>query len=241
LSTWVYDTPPAGEWEGLANFLKEDQTSSKEDGAWANYIMADAHEDFPKYPLEHGTPGGLPLVNFPEISMWGRSPWGGYGMNPLPRRLERLWLQTQGKLAGGMPYSEGIYEDINKAICFQLYWNPQQKVDETLKEYVAFEYSPNAVDELTQTIRLLEETWTADSSKCHDAYELACQAEKKLTPQAKQAWRWRLLFLRTLIDDERHNRQGKLEGPELKKAFDELRNIYHAEHAHPNVQPPEIP
>lgn len=51
--------------------------------------------------------GGLPLLNFPEISMWGRGPWGGWGANPLPSRFEGLWQQTKGFVLGGMPYSEG--------------------------------------------------------------------------------------------------------------------------------------
>ena len=67
LSTWCYDTPPAGEWAGLARFLETEN-------GWLDYILADSHTDFPRYPLEHGVPGGLPLLNFPEISMWGRSP-----------------------------------------------------------------------------------------------------------------------------------------------------------------------
>ena len=44
------------------------------------------------------------MVNFPEVSMWGRSPWGGWGANPLPTRFEVLWKQTEGKVFGGMPY-----------------------------------------------------------------------------------------------------------------------------------------
>jgi hypothetical protein len=43
-------------------------------------ILADGHNNyFPKYLLDHGVPGNLPLLNFPEISMFGRSPWGGVG------------------------------------------------------------------------------------------------------------------------------------------------------------------
>lgn len=105
LSTWTFDTPLAGEWEALSAALEQDKS-------WADYIQADAHEDFPRFPLERGVPGGLPLINFPEISMWGQNPWGGYGANPLPGRLQRLWDQTRRKLSGGTPYSEGIYEDI---------------------------------------------------------------------------------------------------------------------------------
>ena len=40
LSTWCYDTPPAGEWKALASLLEKDNS-------WLTCIMADAHEDFP--------------------------------------------------------------------------------------------------------------------------------------------------------------------------------------------------
>src|SRR5690606_21908111 len=38
LSTWVFDTPNAGEWAGLSKFLENNQ-------GWVDYIMADSHED----------------------------------------------------------------------------------------------------------------------------------------------------------------------------------------------------
>jgi hypothetical protein len=233
LSTWVYDTPPAGEWAGLAELLKKD-------GTWADAIMADAHEDFPRYPLEKGVPGGLPLVNFPEISMWGRGPWGAFGANPLPARLDRLWKQTQDKLSGGMPYSEGIYEDMNKVICFQRYWDKRQSAEQTLKEYAAFEYSPEVADNVLKLTRIFEETWSASGPRTLEARQLVEQINQKLTPQAQKAWRWRIVYLRAVIDSEIFLHQGKQKGQALKTAFDELRRIYHAEHAHPNVCVPTV-
>jgi hypothetical protein len=59
--------------------------------------------------LDQGVPGGLPLLNFPDISMWAESR-EGYGAHPLPERLQRRWDGTKKKLSGGFPYSEGIYE-----------------------------------------------------------------------------------------------------------------------------------
>ena len=40
---------------------------------------------------EHGAPGGRPVIDFPEISMWGGKPWGGYGANPLTMRLDNFF------------------------------------------------------------------------------------------------------------------------------------------------------
>ena len=234
LSTWCYDTPPAGEWAGLARFLETEN-------GWLDYILADSHTDFPRYPLEQGVPGGLPLLNFPEISMWGRSPWGGYGANPLPARLAALWQQTQGKLAGGAPYSEGIYADMNEVICLQLYSQKSRATDDIVKEYLAFEYSPQVVEELSQAVRLLEATWLERGPKSVEAFALLQKAEAKLTPQAKAAWRWRILYLRGLIDSELFRRHDKMEGRVLKGAFDELTRIYHAENVHGMpVRPPQV-
>ncbi|MCD4824657.1 MAG: hypothetical protein K8S55_08620 [Phycisphaerae bacterium] len=231
LSTWCYDTPPAGEWEGLAGFLGQDND-------WLDYVMADSHEDFPRYPLDEGVPGGLPLLNFPEISMWGRHPWGGSGANPLPARFERLWRMTGGKLVGGMPYSEGISDDMNKIVCFQFYWEPDRTADEILREYIAFEYSPDVVDDVLAAIHLLEETWVdpkAEAEKVMKAHEIIKEVDAKLPPQASRAWRWRILYLRSLIDVERL--AGDHPTGAYAKAIEELVEIYHAQNARGSVHP----
>jgi hypothetical protein len=65
--------------------------------------------------------------------------------------------------------------------------------------------------------------------------------ETKLTPQARAAWRWRIIYLRALVDRELFRTQGKLEGKVLQGAFRELTTIYHAEHAHSMpIRPPQI-
>jgi hypothetical protein len=109
-----------------------------------------------------------------------------------------------------------------------------------LKDYIAFEYSPDVVDDGLKAVRLMEETWRDIGPKCDELYALVRWIDQKLTPQAKKAWRWRVFYLRAMIDSERYRHQGKLEGDTLKKAFDELRQIYHAEKAHSNVRPPVI-
>jgi len=236
VSTWTFDTPPCGEWEGLSKALAKDKS-------WADFIQADAHEAFPRYPVEKGVPGGLPLLNFPEISMWGQHPWGGYGANPFPARLERLWNQTKGKLAGGTPYSEGIYEDINKVICGQLYWNPNQPATETIKEYAAFEYAPDVVDDVARVVDIFEKNHLRNriGPSSQTAFQMVERISAKLTPRSRMAWRWRVFYLRALIDFEMFKHHGKLEGPTLKTAFDELTAIYHAEHSHSMpIHPPQI-
>jgi hypothetical protein len=235
LSTWVFDTPEAGEWKGLSEFLQSDQS-------WADYIMADSHEDYPPYPLHIEVPGGLPLLNFPEISMWGQSPWGGYGANPLANRLQSLWDQTDNKLSGGFPYSEGIYEDINKVICTQLYWDGSRSTSSIVKEYIAYEFSPKVVDEVAKVFEIFEANHSRKKidSNALEAFRLVKQADRKLTPQIRKSWRWRIVYLRAVIDKELYLKK-ELKGEVLKKAFEELTEIYHAGNSHDMpIHPPVI-
>jgi len=232
LSTWTFDTPPAGEWEGLTKALEEDRS-------WVDYILADSHEDFPRYPLEKGVPGNLPLLNFPEITMWGMFPWGGYGANPLLSRFQRLWEQVRDRIGGGFAYSEGIYDDINKTIILQFYWQPMKTAAETLREYAAFEFSPEAADEIVRAVEILERNHTRlhEDAGSEEALGLLRRAEDTMTSFARSSWRWRILLLRALLDHEHYVHKGEKTKRTLK-ALKELSVIYHAEKAWPYVKPP---
>jgi len=233
LSTWLFDpVENEGEWEGLARAFEKRPE-------WVDYILADSHTTFPSYLLKNPAPGGLPLVNFPEISMWGMGPWGGYGANPLPQRFQALWDSAGCKLSGGFPYSEGIFEDINKAVYSQFYWRSGKKASETLREYASYEYSPDAADDVLRMIEILEKNHTRPSqdSGSQAAFDLAQKVDAGLTRQARTAWRWRILYLRALLDREHYARPDQ-KSDEARKALAELVEIYHAQNAEPPVRPP---
>ena len=204
---------------------------------------------------------GLPVVGFPEISMHGTFPWGGFGATPLTARAQGQWNAQKKGIDGGFPYSEGIYEDITKVVYSQFYWS-DQAVAETVREYIAFEYSPDVVDEVAGVIRTLEQNhhmrwWPgklegvplemnwfpskgakpqADPGAEH-AYAAMQRIDGLLPPQAKKAWRWRQLYLRALLDAELKTNGGK-PNERCNEAFAELITIYHAENAIGTVRPP---
>lgn len=148
--TWLFDYKGEKEWEGLAEKM------SGGAGDWINYIMGDSHNAFPRFPLENGMPGNRPLLNFPEISMWGMSPWGALGANPLPNRFRHLWGQVAHLADGGMPYSEGIYEDFNKIIYANFYWNGNNDIDQAVKEYCNFEFGYEDSQYFMKAVDVLE-------------------------------------------------------------------------------------
>ena len=242
LSTWMFDTPPEGEWEGLAESLAKGND-------WVDYILADAHEDYPRYPLEHDVPGGLPLLNFPEISMWGNWPWGGLGANPLPARFQRLWDEVKHKVSGGFPYSEGIYEDMNKAAVVQFYWDRDRSASQTLEEYCVYQFGAEATGEVLSLVDLLESAATcsamrqaADLAGVERARELALQLDRRLPPWARDGWPWQILLQRAVLDAERFL-AGSLETPAAEAAMLRLMDIYHCQMEtddpyHHRVRPP---
>jgi hypothetical protein len=66
------------------------------------------------------------------------------------------------------------------------------------------------------------------------------QDDAQLTSHARASWRWRILYLRALIDRELVRTDGWFEGPVLQTAFDELTRIYHSENAARCVHIPRI-
>jgi hypothetical protein len=250
LSTWMFD---ANEWQGLKRAF-----SPKPD--WADIILTES----PGFAREGIT--GMPTVGFPEISMEGMFPWGGFGASPQPQRFQAAWNAVKDKKAGGYPYSEGIFEDINKVIWAQLYWNSAAPVADTLNEYIAYEYSPTVVDEARKVIAALEQNhhyrwWPGELAGvklqydwfpsrgvkpqadpgAEEAYVTVKRVDDRLAPWARGSWRWRILYLRALLDSELKINGGK-PTPACQKAFRELSKIYGlTDKADPVIRPPLAP
>jgi hypothetical protein len=238
LGTWYFDRWGIGEWDGISakfNAKKPD---------WIDYLMCDNFEEYPRYPLEHGSPGGLPMLNFPDISMYGQDPWGGYGANPHPGRLQARWDETKQVLLGGFPYSEGIYEDMNKVICTRLYWEPDRPAMETVKEYAAYEFSPEVADDVATIVKIFEENHYRNKigPSTVTAYKLTRQVDAKLTPQSRRSWRWRLFCIRAAIDQEIYrNTLGIGCAKVFREAFEELTAILQCKNAYSMLRPTLIP
>ena len=208
-STWCFDV-----------LLREGETEHHEyEGLYArldggdmscyDYLMVDSHTEYPEYVLTHDVI--KPIVNFPEISMWGLYPWGGFGANPLPKRFQAIWDSSKHILDGGMPYSEGLYEDILKIQFAGYYWDKNINYKDILSEYINYEYKSQEFDKIIEIMELIEENHVAIDEKRAPRLEAAIRAKalaeeinEALPKSVKECWRWRILYIRTILDLKRY-------------------------------------
>lgn len=256
LSTWLFDHFTSGEYAGL------EEKFGKEHPQWVNYVLADdfqsseygMHSDtregsgvqrYSGNPPAHRVPGGFPLVGFPEVSMWGALPWGGFGANPLPAHHQQIWNTGRDSLAGGFIYSEGIFEDLNKVLYAQFYWQKDRPAGSIVDEYISYEFSPKVVAPVHKAIEILETNFPRrtenlekgeprfvmeHSSGTGEALNLIRQADNQLPAWARASWRWRILYLRARIDDELARNDFRV-SPPCEQALQELTNIFYAKRA----------
>jgi hypothetical protein len=235
--TWCFDVldKPEGEFEGLDREIRANP-------GWCDEVMCDAHGDFPRWPLEQGSPGGLPMINFAEISMWGRWPWGGSGANPYPHRIARIWRQARHLLTGGLPYSEGCFEDINKVMCLNLFWDKAADADQVTRDYLGYEFGPAAVDKMAEAIRLMEDIYPPECrtfEKAQKVFDLIQEAATTLPAKVLSSWRWRILYLRAVIDFEAVTHPGPtgVVSDKQNEAYEELVRLYSAQHSQSSITP----
>lgn len=236
LSTWLFDKCGAGgEYDALFRVMREQRPT------WFDGVLMGSHEkgEYQRI-LQRPDPEKYPLTTFPEISMEGMGPWGGFGATPRPDYHGESFeeLSTAG-IRGGWPYSEGIYEDINKFLWIRHYWNPKQTVDEMLRDYASFYLGADQAEDGVRLFHLLEKThprtmWNMKSLDAADeAWNLARTVDERMRSWARDSWRWRIVWLRAKIDSVvKHQGHQSLEARKaLAPLFDELEKIYHVTNA----------
>jgi hypothetical protein len=204
------------------------------------------------YPFEK--PLGKPYIGFPEISMCGIWPWGGYGAIAVPMKMQKLWDNNKDKLEGGFPYCEGYYEDINKAIMLRLY-RDDQPATETVREYLAYEFGfeGEMLDKVHAAVMAMEEThargWDpghrypiTHPEKIFDIEKAILEAHESLSEEMKNNRKWRLFYYRAVIDAELA-RNDFYRNDKVMEYFKEMITLYHLEnggwHIKPDIQTDE--
>lgn len=224
VSTWYFTQL---DWTGFYKWFEK--TPNRPD-----YVLADDYGPyrFPTYPVEHALPADVKLVTFPEISMNGRSPWGGYGAVCYPEYLRDRYRQTKGRARGFCCYSEGIYEDLNKVLTCGIYASPSNSIEETCDEYARYELGLKDGRRLAELVRAFEKNLQIKKLSpvvATNALQAAEAMEVEMLPRFRTAWRWRELYLRAVIDFEASRPGGSLHTVASDAAFAELVRLSLAE------------
>ncbi len=246
-TTWLFDyCGENAEWRGLEEKLR------CEPAPWLKLIMADSHGCFPEHPLRNGVPGNRPLLNFPEISMWGMLPWNVVGFSAQPSRFQRLFRAVKEICSGGYPYSEGIFEDFNKVLYAYFYWDGTENVDEAVEDYCRYEFGARDCDrgKFAAVLDIFERNHTTMVEKEHvagynrelrsrpglflhkefgadpeEALRLTDELEAELPEWGRKCWRFRQFRLRAVIDRELQAHPGELSAV-CEQALAELAELY---------------
>lgn len=261
-STWYFDHFIHGEWDAFKEAINAGGYEYIE--YLFGYFANDEH--VPEYIRQGNMPAGKRMVAFPEISMYGATPWGGFGANPMPERMESNFRENGKLYCGALPYSEGIFEDINKSMMLAFYSGRTDRAEQVLREYAQFELclQGGLVDDFVRLVYDLEQTLNREPTdsegrpidltdfpnyryeelrfaicnpeKALEAERLASKIDASLPEGIRTGWRWRIIRLRASIDRELCANNMHFSA-EFEKCMGELRKIYHADKAYYVVAP----
>ena len=236
LSTWYFDHFVDGEWDAFWNKLLAGEISG------FDYIMSFFHGGvLPDCIKRDGIPKRIKFIEFPEISMQECSPWGGFGANPLCRSIDRTNMASGHLYEGGYPYSEGIFEDVNKYILLSYYSGASLISHDAVTQYARFEFccdNTDLVDAIERTQTGLErggndshpwQFYIRNTSDIEYVYDVFTAYNRTLPENIRKTNRWQMLYLRAVIDHELlHNNGIPTRSERCEHAIRELYRIYHA-------------
>lgn len=247
LSTWFFDSFVPGEWE-----LFYEKFSKGEVGNFKYIMSYFRNGELPECIRRNGIPKDVKFIEFPEISMYPFAPWGGCGANPFGKIIDCTNSGSGFLYDGGFPYSEGIYEDINKFIQLSYYSGEAVSSHDAIRRYVNFEFCCDD-EELSDAIERTEKALVRkdenngkerkyiieDSSDVDYVYNVLTKYNNTLPVKITAKPKWRMVYLRAVIDYEILHNNFKVSSENCKQAMRELCTIYCASNrTNPWVHPP---
>ena len=214
------------EWPMLYQRLQED--AAKGDN-WVDYLLLETRDDYDEvfYPARNGQPTAhTKLITFPDVSMVGVTPWGGFGAICTPELMKRWEKPFAPHCSGGYLYSEGIWDDANKVVMLGLLWDRERSTDETLADYCGYEYQGIVAEDFVQLVKLIEASQSCTNRIDHkpspseyyeNAWTLAEKMDEDAAPKTREYWRWRMMYIRAYLDLVRYRKCAEEGWPLLKE------------------------
>lgn len=217
LATWHFNLGfnDRRDFAWLDRAIREDKAKGED---WVSYITLETRRGMPEFIAEHGVPGGVPGIDFPEITMHRLDPWGAFGANPLPTEIKRIFGDVQHVVQGGLTYTEGRFDDLNKALLAGFMWDKSRTARENFEDYTGYEFRETITEDLWEMANLIEENQLrthhsrmepANMEQVQRVLELGKKADAALPERIRKSWRWRILYIRSVLDHARYTAAEK--------------------------------
>ena len=183
---------------------------------WFEYEGFGRLGNFLKY-MHHVLPRTTNIALYSDITHWMQSQFGVerpdvalaavYGRrswNARPRHFHKVAREIFHYALGDMHYSEGMHDDFNKWLWYRMLWNPHLEAEEITREYCRYWFGPDAEEEMTRAIFLMEETLekpVLGNPGIPRAVRLLRSAREKIPPNLMRIdYRWRIIMQKALMD-----------------------------------------
>jgi hypothetical protein len=122
--------------------------------------------------------------------------------NPQPVYYAKIHRRFAHLTDGFIAYSDGVHDDVNKALWSQLSVDPTKDVGDILVEYARFFFGNNVSAEVAEGMLALERNWVGPVEE-NGGIETTFAFWKNLEiqhPNLRDNWRWQLLVMRAYYD-----------------------------------------
>lgn len=191
---------------------------SKEPSEIDCVIMGPNHA-YPMHELRKKVPSKYPMRFYPDITHnlrceypvnFQQDDWhfafcntlSRESVNPRPAEMRTLNRIFSPYTIGGVSYSEGVHDDVNKAVWSALEWNKDADLKEILLDYARFFIYGTDENEIADIIFLLEKSWQGDpvENPCIEiVYNKLCNILKH-NKSLESNWRFMQLYFRSCCD-----------------------------------------
>lgn len=122
--------------------------------------------------------------------------------NPRPVTYSTIFRRFAPHTDGFVTYSDGINDDVNKAVWSMLGWDSQQDVREILVQYAHFHFGAEAAESIADALLGLESNWQgslADNAGVDGVLALWQRLEEQ-RPELLKNWRFQQHLMRAYYD-----------------------------------------
>jgi len=126
---------------------------------------------------------------------------GRLGAGPRITADHQQYAQLSGYLSGVVVQSDSVADDLTKVAYSQWAWSPQETPETAVKKYWRYHFD---ADEETgwELVQNLEENSTHSNIKALEREKKSlAAAQRKLAPENRETWRWRLFVSRVELDE----------------------------------------